>query len=318
MSRRIEVLGFPACQLLDVAGPLQVFASANDVVRAQGMRPPYEPVVVATTHRLATSSGLVLEAEPLSPDSLALDTLVIAGGWGVYDACSDPDLISWITMRAARARRASSVCSGAFLLATTGLLDGRRAVTHWWRCAEFAARFPQVRLDPDPIFLADGKFWTSAGVTAGIDLALAMVEADLGHDIAMSVARQLVVFLKRPGGQSQFSTALGLQDQAGRFDALHGWIMENLDRPLALPELARHAGMSERNFSRRYREQTGRTPARAVEDMRIETARRLLEQNLPVTRVASRCGFGTEETLRRAFLRRVGVSPQAYRARFAG
>jgi transcriptional regulator GlxA family with amidase domain len=317
MPRRVEVLGFPACQLLDVAGPLQVFASANDLARALGAPPPYEPVVVAATPRLVTSSGLVLEAEPLPPDNIALDTLVIAGGWGVYDACADAALIDWIKTRAARARRASSVCSGAFLLATTGLLDGRRAVTHWWRCADFAARFPQVRLDPDPIFIADGKFWTSAGVTAGIDLALAMVEADLGHDMAMSVARQLVVFLKRPGGQSQFSAALGLQDQAGRFDALHGWIMENLDHPLTLPQLAERAGMSERNFSRRYREQTGKTPARAIEDMRIETARRLLEQNLPITRVASRCGFGSEETLRRAFLRRIGVSPQAYRAHFA-
>ncbi|MBJ3784192.1 GlxA family transcriptional regulator [Devosia sediminis] len=317
MPRRIEVLGFPACQLLDVAGPLQVFASANDMARSMGLPAPYEPVVVAATPRLVTSSGLALEAAPLPPDDLLLDTLVISGGWGVYDACDDIALVGWIKARASSARRATSVCSGAFLLASTGLLDGRRAVTHWWRCAEFAARFPAVKLDPDPIFIADGKYWTSAGVTAGIDLALALVEADLGRDLALSVARQLVVFLKRPGGQSQFSAALTLQDQGGRFDALHGWIMENLDRPLALPELADRAGMSERNFSRRYRAETGRTPARAVEDLRIETARRLLEQSLSVARVASRCGFGSEETLRRAFLRRVGVSPQAYRERFA-
>jgi transcriptional regulator GlxA family with amidase domain len=317
MVRRIEVLGFPACQLLDVAGPLQVFASANDMCRAQGLPAPYDPVVVAAAPRLLTSSGLALEAESLPGDDVALDTLVIAGGWGVYEACEDASLLHWIASRAARARRATSVCSGALLLATTGLLDGRRAVTHWWRCADFAARFPKVRLEPDPIFIEDGKYWTSAGVTAGIDLALAMVEADLGRDLAMAVARQLVVFLKRPGGQSQFSAALTLQDQAGRFDALHGWIMENLQRPLALPELALQSGMSERNFSRRYREETGRTPARAVEDMRIETARRLLEQHLPVTRVARRCGYGSEETLRRAFLRRVGVSPQTYRERFA-
>lgn len=317
MVRRIEILGFPACQLLDVTGPLQVFASANDQLRQAGQPAPYAPVVMAATSRLVTSSGLALEAEPLPAASASLDTLVVAGGWGVYDACKDTSLVRWIGDRAEQARRVASVCSGAFLLATTGLLDGRRAVTHWGRCADFAARFPKVRLEPDPIFIRDGRFWTSAGVTAGIDLALAMVEADLGRDIALSVARQLVVFLKRPGGQSQFSAALTLQDNGSRFDGLHGWIMENLHRPLALPDLAAAAGMSERTFSRRYREQTGRTPARAVEDIRLESARRLLEQKQPVARIVSRCGFGTEETLRRTFLRRLGVTPQAYRERFA-
>ena len=317
MVRRVEILGFPACQLLDVSGPLQVFASAKDQLRQIGQPAPYAPVVVAATSRLVTSSGLALEAETLPAASTSLDTLVVAGGWGVYDACKDPSLVRWIGRRAEQARRVASVCSGAFLLATTGLLDGRRAVTHWGRCADFAARFPKVRLEPDPIFIRDGRFWTSAGVTAGIDLALAMVEADLGRDIALSVARQLVVFLKRPGGQSQFSAALTLQDNGGRFDGLHGWIMENLHRPLALPDLAAAAGMSERTFSRRYREQTGRTPARAVEDIRLESARRLLEQKQPVARIVSRCGFGTEETLRRTFLRRLGVTPQAYRERFA-
>ena len=317
MVRRVEILGFPACQLLDVSGPLQVFASANDQLRQIGQPAPYAPVVVAATSRLVTSSGLALEAETLPAAPMPLDTLVVAGGWGVYDACKDPSLVRWIGRRAEQARRVASVCSGAFLLATTGLLDGRRAVTHWGRCADFAARFPRVRLDPDPIFIRDGRFWTSAGVTAGIDLALAMVEADLGRDIALSVARQLVVFLKRPGGQSQFSAALTLQDNGSRFDDLHSWIMENLHRQLALPDLAVAAGMSERTFSRRYREQTGRTPARAVEDLRLESARRLLEQKQPMARIVSRCGFGTEETLRRTFLRRLGVTPQAYRERFA-
>lgn len=317
MVRRVEILGFPACQLLDVTGPLQVFASANDQLRQTGQAAPYAPVVVAATGRLVTSSGLAIEAETLPAAPMPLDTLVVAGGWGVYDACKDTSLVRWVGRRAEQARRVASVCSGAFLLATTGLLDGRRAVTHWGRCADFAARFPKVRLEPDPIFIRDGRFWTSAGVTAGIDLALAMVEADLGRDIALSVARQLVVFLKRPGGQSQFSAALTLQDNGSRFDGLHGWIMENLHRPLALPDLAAAAGMSERTFSRRYREQTGRTPARAVEDIRLESARRLLEQKQPVARIVSRCGFGTEETLRRTFLRRLGVTPQAYRERFA-
>lgn len=317
MVRHVEILGFPACQLLDVTGPLQVFASANDLLRQTGQPAPYAPVVVAATSRLVTSSGLALEAKTLGAASASLDTLVVVGGWGVYDACKDTALVRWIGSRADQARRVASVCSGAFLLATTGLLDGRRAVTHWGRCADFAVRFPKVRLDPDPIFIRDGRFWTSAGVTAGIDLALAMVEADLGRDMALSVARQLVVFLKRPGGQSQFSAALTLQDYGSRFDDLHGWIMENLHRPLALPELALAAGMSERSLSRHYREQTGRTPARAVEDFRLESARRLLEQKQPMARIVSRCGFGTEETLRRTFLRRLGVTPQAYRERFA-
>ncbi|WP_086469573.1 GlxA family transcriptional regulator [Devosia lucknowensis] len=317
MSRRIEILGFPDCQLLDVAGPLQVFASANDLVRLSGLPAPYVPVVVAANTRLSTSSGLVLEAEPLAVNDGDLDTLIISGGWGVYPACEDAAFVEWIATRAKRARRAASVCSGAFLLASTGLLDGRRAVTHWGRCADFKARFPAVALDPDPIFIEDGKYWTSAGVTAGIDLALAMVEADLGRDLALAVARQLVVFLKRPGGQSQFSAALTLQDQGGRFDTLHGWILENLERPLSLPDLAEKAGMSERNFSRRYRAETGQTPARAVETLRVETARRMLEQGQPVARVARRCGFVSDETLRRAFTRRVGISPQAYRERFA-
>lgn len=317
MPRRIEILTFPDSQLLDVTGPLQVFASANDLVQESGMPLPYEVAAIAETPQVKTSSGLVLGASPLPPPAATLDTLVVPGGQGVYAACEQPLLVEWLQLRAKAARRTASVCSGAFLLATAGLLDGRRAVTHWQRCAEFARRFPQVRLDPDPIFICDGDIWTSAGVTAGIDLALALVEADLGRETALAVARQLVVFLKRPGGQSQFSAALTLQDSAGRFDALHAWMMQNLHRPLSLSVLAEQAAMSTRSFSRHYTQATGRTPARAIEDMRLETARRLLERGLQIARVATRCGFGTEETMRRAFIRRFGTSPQTYRQRFA-
>jgi len=210
-----------------------------------------------------------------------------------------------------------SVCSGAFLLAETGLLDGRRAVTHWGRCAEFSHRFPKVRLEHNPIYVSDGKFWTSAGVTAGIDLTLALVEADLGHAAALAAARQLVVFLKRPGGQSQFSVALTLKTGDERFERLHAFMLENLDQDLSVPALADAAGMSERSLLRHYRSATGATPARAVELLRIEAARRMLEDGAAVKRVARGCGFGSEETLRRAFLRHVGVSAQAYRQRFA-
>ncbi|MEQ8335150.1 GlxA family transcriptional regulator [Nisaea sp.] len=316
MTRHIEILGFPDCQLLDIAGPLQVFSTANDLAGADGAEAPYVAVVVGRGPDVRTSAGLSLAVAAMGPPDRPLDTVIAAGGVGVTAACEDAELVRWLRDRTRSARRTASVCSGAFLLATAGLLDGRRAVTHWQRCEEFARRFPKVRLKVDPIFVRDGDVWTSAGVTAGIDLALAMVEEDLGRDMALSVARQLVVFLKRPGGQSQFSTILALQGGEGRFDELHAWMQQNLRRRLAIDDLATRAGMSVRSFSRHYRSATGRTPANALEDMRLETARRLLEQNGSVSRVAQLCGFGTEETMRRVFRRRLGASPQEYRERF--
>jgi transcriptional regulator GlxA family with amidase domain len=316
--RRIEILAFPDVQLLDVAGPLQVFASANDLVCAAGKPRPYEPVVVADRPLVTASAGLGLATQILPAPRLSLDTLIVAGGFGVYEACENDELIDWIKARAKTARRIASVCSGAFLLASTGLLNGRRAVTHWRRCAEFARRFPAVRLEPDPIFIRDGNIWTSAGVTAGIDLALALVEDDLGRAIALAVARHLVVFLKRPGGQAQFSATLALQQGDARFERLHAWIADNLQRDLSVASLADAAGMSERSFVRHYRQATGRTPARAVEQVRVEAARDLLERGRPVKRVAAHCGFGSEETMRRSFLRLLGATPQAYRERFSG
>jgi transcriptional regulator GlxA family with amidase domain len=315
--RHIELLAFPRAQVLDITGPLQVFATANDLAAVAGTRPPYATKLVAAGQSVTTSAGLVLATQALSGQQEPVDTLIVAGGYGINAACDDAGLVAWLRERASAARRVASVCSGAFLLATAGLLDGKRAVTHWARCPEFAARFPAVRLDPDPIFIRDGAVWSSAGVTAGIDLALALVEADLGRATALQVARQLVVFLKRPGGQSQFSTMLALQANDERFDELHAWIVENLRGNLSLETLAAQAKMSLRSFARHYRAATGRTPARAVEDIRIETARHLLDQKHPVARVAGRCGFGSEETLRRAFLRRLGTTPQAYRERFA-
>jgi transcriptional regulator GlxA family with amidase domain len=317
-ARAIDVLAYPAVQLLDVAGPIQVFASANDVVAGAGGAPPYVLRVVAQGGRPVTASaGLALAAGPLPSAGEALDTLLVAGGEGAETAAEDPALIDWGRGRATQARRVASVCTGAFVLAAAGVLDGRRAATHWKYCAKLAERFPAVRVEPDPIFVCDGPVWTSAGVTAGIDLALALVEEDLGRSVALAVARYLVVFLKRPGGQAQFSAALALQAAEDKFGALHDWINRHLAGDLSLSVLADQAGMSERSFSRRYAEATGHTPARAIERLRLEAARRLLsESRLPVKRIAERCGFGSEETMRRSFLRLLSVTPQDYRARF--
>jgi transcriptional regulator GlxA family with amidase domain len=209
------------------------------------------------------------------------------------------------------------VCTGAFLLAATGVLDGRRAVTHWSFCAELARRHPRVRVEVDPIFVRDGAIWTSAGVSAGIDLALALVEEDLGHGVALGLARYLVVFLKRPGGQAQFSALLSLQVADDRFGPLHDWIRDHLAEPLSLRVLARRVGMSPRSFGRHYTDEIGMTPMKSVEKLRVEAARLLLtETRIPVKQVAARCGFGSEETLRRSFVRTLAVAPRDYRARF--
>jgi transcriptional regulator GlxA family with amidase domain len=318
-SRVVEVLAYPSVQLLDVTGPVQVFASANDLVAEAGGVPPYALRVVARGgHGVVASAGLELVAGPLPSIGAALDTLMVAGGRGVEAAIADPVLVDWVRERAERARRVASVCTGAFLLAASGVLDGRRAATHWSCCAELARRFPAVRVESDPIFVRDGSVWTSAGVTAGIDLALALVEQDLGRTVALAVARYLVVFLKRPGGQAQFSAALSLQAAEDKFGALHNWINQHLADDISLPVLASRAGMSERSFSRHYAEATGLTPGHAVERLRVEAARRLLsESRLPVKRISQRCGFGSEETMRRSFLRLLAVTPQHYRARFS-
>ncbi|WP_425623833.1 GlxA family transcriptional regulator [Agrobacterium radiobacter] len=316
MLRQIEILVFPDAQVLDATGPAQVFASANRLSRATADG-PYEVALVSEETQVTCNSGIKLLCQTLPTGKPAPDTAIVAGGSGVNAACNRPALIEWVHDRAPRGvRRMASVCSGAFLLAEAGLLDGRRAVTHWRRCDEFAKRFPKVRLERDPIFLRDGSIWTSAGVTAGIDLALAMVEEDHGRALALAVARELVVFLKRPGGQSQFSVPLGLQTVDDRFAELHAWIAANLARPVTLETLADQAGMSCRSFVRHYRQRTGRTPAEAVEMIRLERAQGLLETDTPVATTARKCGFGSPETMRRLFLRRLGVGPKEWQERF--
>ncbi|MGY2239495.1 GlxA family transcriptional regulator [Pseudomonas gingeri] len=318
--RIIQVLAFPNVQVLDVTGPLQVFASANDLARSQGLPLPYAPrVIAAQAGPVMSSAGLALVAEPLPAATTPCDSLIIAGGWGTYAAAEDPLLVEWVRQQAACARRVASVCTGAFLLAASGWLDGRRVATHWTRCEQLAEQYPKLQVEPNPIFINDGPVWTSAGVTAGIDLSLALVEQDLGRPMALEVARHLVVFLKRPGGQSQFSATLSLQKSGNRFGDLHAWIAEHLAMDLSIPVLAQQVGMSERSFVRHYRTETGQTPARAIENLRVESARRLLSDTAtPIKRIAARCGFGSEETLRRSFLRALGVTPQAYRERFSG
>jgi transcriptional regulator GlxA family with amidase domain len=316
--RQVEFLAFPDVQLLDVTGPFQVFATANDLARQAGRPAPYGLKVLAPVPGpITSSSGLTLFAAPLPPTGEPLDTLIVAGGFGVYAACEDAGLVAWISRRAPDARRVASVCSGAFLLAATGLLDGRRATTHWSRCARLAAAHPSVLVEQDPIYINDGSIWTSAGVTAGIDMALALLQADLGRAMATAVAQHLVVFAKRPGGQTQFSAGLALTGSDDSFDRLHDWMAKNLRGNLAVPVLAEQAGMSERSFLRRYRQIVGVTPARAVERVRVEAARQALgETTLPLKRIARDCGFGSEETMRRSFLRVLAVPPHAYRERF--
>jgi transcriptional regulator GlxA family with amidase domain len=316
--REIDVLAFPSVQLLDVTGPIQVFASANDFAAEAGASPPYAiRVVAAARDGVTASAGVGLAVTPLPSVDASLDTLIIAGGHGVDAATEDRALVDWVRARADHARRVASVCTGAFLLAAAGLLDGKRATTHWSVCAELGRRFPAVRVESEPIFVRDGSVWTSAGVTSGIDLALALVEDDLGRAAALAVARYLVVFLKRPGGQAQFSTTLSLQAADDEFGALHDWIGAHLADNVSLAVLARQAGMSERSFSRRYAEATGMTPGRAVEQLRVEAARRLLlDSGLSLKRIARRCGFGSEETMRRSFMRLMAVSPLDYRSRF--
>jgi transcriptional regulator GlxA family with amidase domain len=249
----------------------------------------------------------------------AIDTLIVAGGIGTRRAMHDAALIQAIRDWSGRVRRLASVCTGAFLLAEAGLLDGRRVATHWWAAEDLQRRFPRIEVEPEPIFIRDGAIWTSAGVTAGIDLSLALIQDDLGHDQAMRIARQLVVFLKRPGGQAQFSATLEAQIAADQdFAELHAWVRDHLAEELKVERLAEQAGMSARTFARAYAAKAGRTPARMVETMRIESARRVLEATgRPLKQIARDCGFGDEERMRRAFQRRLGVCPLDYRVRFA-
>ncbi len=307
--RMIGVLIFPDFQLLDAAGPIAAFEIAGR----------YDAGAYALCV-LAASGGLVRSSSGVAMDAIALcnaptlDTLVVAGGDGVDRAVGDPAALDYVQGAAACVRRVASVCSGALLLAQAGLLDGRRATTHWSRTVEFARRHPKVRLEPDRIFIRDGAVWTSAGITAGIDLSLALIADDLGEAIARKTAQQMVVYRQRPGGQSQFSAMLEMERRDSRFANLLDWMGEHLNATLTVDVLAAQAAMSPRNFARRFTEETGVTPARAVERLRVETARGWVETSLdPMDQIARRAGFGDVERMRCAFLRAFGQPPQALR-----
>jgi len=330
-ERRVVILAVAPAQLLDIAGPTEVLAQAGRLHALErgedgntgGFAPLYgiTCLIVPRPGMPTTSAGLDLvstTSEQALLEGAPFDTLVVVGGEGARTRGDEITIQHLIRHLAPRARRVVGVCTGAFILAAAGLLEGRRVTTHWRWCAELAHRYPGLQVEPEPIYLRDGNIWTSAGITAGMDLALALVEEDHGHTLALAVARELVLFLRRPGDQKQFSSVLSAQTgPTARLGDLLAWMAVNLHRPLPVDTLAARAGLSPRTFARVFLEETGLTPARLVERMRVEEARRRLENGRTgLTAVAATCGFQTEETMRRSFLRQVGTAPGEYRDRF--
>jgi transcriptional regulator GlxA family with amidase domain len=306
MTRDIAVLIFPGFQLLDAAGPITAFEETRSDIEppAYGLR-----VIARDAGPVRSSSGVQLIAEPLSDKTL--DTLIVAGGWCSREASACPETVAYVRAAPGRARRIASVCSGAFILAAAGLLDGRRATTHWGRAAEFARAYPQIRVEPDRIFIRDGAIWTSAGITAGIDLALALIADDLGEMAAKRAAQQLVVYHRRPGGQSQFSALLEADRPGGRFSPVLAWARERLCERLSVERLADRARMSPRHFARAFAAETGMTPAKAIERLRLEAARdRVKSSAESIEGIAASAGFHDPERMRRAFIRAFGQPPR--------
>ncbi|CAN7232026.1 HTH-type transcriptional regulator CdhR [compost metagenome] len=316
---KIAVVAFPGFQMLDLAGPIDVF---HEGARQAGQPDAYQFEIIAPVPGLLTASnGMRIEPDAtLDTCSDDIDTLLVAGGPGLRQQQQDETVSAWLARQARTVRRMGSVCSGAMVLAHAGLLDGRSVTTHWNTTDRLARLFPGVQVEPDRIYVKDGNLYTSAGVTAGLDLALALVEEDFGRAVALRVARELVMFLKRPGGQSQFSAHLAAQTaERNAIREVQGWVVENLAGNLSVEALAAHAGMSARNFARIFKQECKVTPADFVEAARIDAARRLLEGSRhPLKRVAALAGFSDPNNLRRAFLRRVGVAPSDYRRRFRG
>lgn len=320
----ILFVAYPGTGLLDLTGPQTTFWAAQRHIGVAGRDLlPYEGHTVSLQGGpVRTEEGVVIETLPMSMfDERTIDTLIVPGAAGIADILDGlGPTVDWIRRASRRARRTASVCTGAFLLAEAGLLDDLRAATHWALCDLLEQRFPAVAVDRDAIFVRQEHIWTSAGVTAGIDLALALVEEDFGRAVAMGLARDLVVFMKRPGGQSQYSQLLQAQSRdSADFDALHAWIVDNLhDADLSVERLAERARMSARNFARVYKEKTGRTPGKALERFRVEAARRMLEQSgRNLEQIAQQCGFGDEERMRVTFQRHLGMTPSDYRRRMA-
>ena len=311
MIRTVGILIFPEHQLLDATGPAATFGIATRLApKGKGYSIALLSVDGGPTR---SSSGVTLETGALSA-AQHTDTFIVVGGQGTRAAATDPRLLSFVQRQAPRCRRVASVCTGAFVLAAAGLLKNRRATTHWREAKRLARVFPDVTVEPDRIWVRSGKVWTSAGVTAGIDLALAMVADDLGEAVARETAREMVVYFRRPGGQSQFSALLDLGQPAGRFASLLAFARERLDQRLSVDRLAAEAGMSPRNFARRFTAQVGVAPAKAIERLRLEAAREQVETGAATIEEISRtCGFGAAERMRRAFVRSYGQPPQALR-----
>jgi transcriptional regulator GlxA family with amidase domain len=309
-ERLVVAVLFDGVMLLDLAGPLQMFQMAG------GYR-----IVTVSCAGGEVRSDCDIGLTSLAPSAVPaeIDTLIVPGGGGALEAAEDPSVVALVAALALRARRVASVCLGAFVLAGAGLLAGRRAVTHWGYCDRLAELSANIRVEVEPIFVRDGAVWTSAGVTAGIDLALALIEEDRGRAVAREVAKRAVVFLRRPGNQAQFSRALAAQSsqQDTRFSALLSWLPANLAADLSVEALAAQVGMTARSFARHFATQCGHTPARFVELLRVEAAQGLLEQDSDsIAAIARTCGFGDDERMRRAFLRALGVAPAEYRSRF--
>jgi len=320
-GRRVVILATPEAQSLEVAGPMEVFGTANFKLREAGRERslPYVVELASTGDSLritSTMSGLQLVAtKPWNRLSGEIDTLLVVGGVNIWTGESNPQLLRWLRDQSKKVRRLGSVCTGAFVLAKAGLLDGRRATTHWCFTQKLKEEYPRVKVDPEPIFVRDGTIVTAAGVTSGIDLCLSLVEEDLGLDIALRVARALVLFVRRSGGEKQFSTALAFQSSSKiPLRELPIWIVENLSTPLSVDQLASKLGMSVRNFSRTFAREFGSTPAKFVAGLRVETAKRLLEDShKTMEQVAVECGFGSVDSMQRNFREQTDRSPRAFR-----
>lgn len=314
------MFAYPQAQILDITGPLEVFARTTRWLRDHAglAKPAYEVELVARSRgTITTSGGLSLVATRGIRESQRIDTLLISGGIGHEDAARDPAILNWIRRRATAVQRLGSICTGALILARAGLLDNRIVTTHWAYCDQLAAAAPHARVDANALYVRSGRLYTSAGVTAGMDLALALVEQDWGSPVALAVAQELVMFLKRPDGQSQFSRFLQAQQHDDDFGRLELWILPNLDADLSVAALAARANMSTRHFARRFAERFGAPPAAYVLRARVEAARRRLEEGpTRMKAIARQCGFAGEQRMRRAFRRTLGVAPAEYRARF--
>jgi len=320
-AHRVTVFTYPDAQTLDVVGPLEVFARSARWLKDNGHcdGDAYDIELIApVAGPVMMSSGLQLISERSYQDVDSTGTLIVSGGLGYAATARDSEIIAWIKRMESRSERIVSICTGAFMLARAGLLDGRAATTHWNYCSELSARFPSVKVRPDDIFVRQGNIYTSAGVTAGMDLALALIEEDWGRAAALAVAQELVMFMKRPGGQSQFSNILAAQHcSSERFKELLVWIQTHPGESLDVERLADKIGMSPRNFSRMFTQEMGETPGKYVQRARVEAARRDLEDSRYNTeRIALRCGFGSAEVMRRNFVKLLSVSPSDYRSRF--